>query len=100
MALVYSSQQLLVFCLHAKQKHSNLFENWNPRDVAVPEHEVLLSAGKECVSGYLYDHTRDALVSKAQLLTNGLQVDQSTTKAEVSIVAKTLCLLKDSAVVL
>jgi hypothetical protein len=79
----FSAQQLLVFCRRAKREHAALFEQWDPAQVRVPEAEVLARAGKEHVSGYLYDHTRDALVSKAVALSRGLAIDAAMTKAEV-----------------
>jgi hypothetical protein len=81
----FSAQQLLVFCRRAKREHAALFEQWDPAQVTVPEAGVLARAGKEHVSGFLYDHTRDALVSKAVALSRGLAIDAAMTKAEVCV---------------
>ncbi len=80
---VWSSQQLLVFCRRAKRECPSLFQDWNPSRLVLPRRDALMKAGKEMVCGFLYDHTRDALVSEAQTLTRGLVVESGTTKAEV-----------------
>jgi hypothetical protein len=81
----FSVQQLLVFCRRAKREHAALFAQWDPTAVVVPEADVMVRAGKEHVSGFLYDHTRDALVAKAVALTRGLAIDNAMTKAEVNL---------------
>ncbi len=83
----FSVQQLLVFCRRAKREHAALFTHWDPATVTLPDTDLMARVGKEHLSGYLYDHTRDALVAKAAALTRGLAIDSSATKAEVGSLA-------------
>lgn len=67
---VYSTADLLRFLRRAKREHQHLFESLDTKDLKLrnADKAELAKIGEECVAGYFYEYTRDALVAAGETI--------------------------------